>query len=209
MPEDRVSNARAGVAVAIGVDGVCHRVVGLLAAKKLVAHAQHIVVLDTAELYRSGDNRLGALGLSSHHEHGLAERRRFLLESAAVGHHHVAARHEVVHLVRAQRVDEVHARRTGKELLRVLAHDRAEVHGIDQLAVFVLEGNIAQRGHDVLHGLTVILAAVAGDEHDFSRIVQLVEHFRCKVIILAHRCFQCVNDRIARDEKALGHALFE
>ena len=114
-----------------------------------------------------------------------------------------------MHLVRAQRVDEMHARCTSEELLRVLAHDRAEMYGIDQLAVFVLEGNIAQRGHNVLHGLAVILAAVARHEHDFSRIVQLVEQFCCKVVILAHRCFQCVNDRIARDEKALGHALFE
>ena len=83
------------------------------------------------------------------------------------------------------------------------------MYRIDQLAVLVLDGNVAQRGHDILHGLTVILAAVAGDEHDFSRIVQLVEQFCCKAVILAHRCFQCVNDRIARDEKALGHALFE
>ena len=114
-----------------------------------------------------------------------------------------------MHLVRAQRIDEVHARRAGEELLRVLAHDGAEVHGIDELAVLVLERNITKRGHDILHGLTVILAAVTGHEHDFPRIVQLVEEFRCKVIVLAHCCFQCVNDGISRHEKALGHALFE
>ena len=73
-----------------------------------------------------------------------------------------------MHLVRAQRVDQMYARRTGEELLRVLAHDRAEVHGIDELAVLVLEGDVAQRGHDVLHGLAVILAAVARHEHDLS-----------------------------------------
>lgn len=84
----------------------------------------------------AGD-RLGALGLFAHDKDGLAERRSLLLESAAVGHHHVAARHKIVHLVRAQRVDQMHARRTGEELLRVLAHDGAEVHGIDELAVLV------------------------------------------------------------------------
>ena len=62
----------------------------------------------------------------------------------------------------------MYARRTGEELLRVLAHDRAEVHGIDKLAVLVLESDITQRGHDVLHGLAVILAAVARHKHDLS-----------------------------------------
>ena len=47
------------------------------------------------------------------------------------------------------------------------------------------------------------------DKHDLLGIIQLVELFCCKVIILAHRCFQGVDDRVARDEEAVGHALLQ
>ena len=69
-------------------------------------------------------------------------------------------------------------------------------------------GKLRERGHDILHRLTVIFPPVAGHEHDlFVRVIQLVEQIGCKAIILAHRCFQSVNNRIACDEYSLGHAL--
>ena len=79
-----------------------------------------------------------------------------------------AAGNEIVHFLHIDRVDEVDAVMTAKDGEGALAHDRAEVHGVDELAVLILEGDVAQRGHDVLHGLAVILAAVARHEHDLS-----------------------------------------
>ena len=93
---------------------------------------------------------------------------------------------------------------------RTFAHDRAEMHRIDDLDIRVFLDQAQDGVHDVLHGLAVVLPPVAGHKDDLpARVVQLVEQFCRKAIVLAYRCFQGIDDRIARDEKALGHALFE
>ena len=89
-----------------------------------------------------------------------------------------------------------------------LLHHRREMHRIDQLRLRVRPGKLCERGHDVLHRLSVILAPVTGHKDDLpARVVQLVELFCRKAIVLAYRCFQSVNDRVAGNEHALGHAL--
>ena len=54
--------------------------------------------------------------------------------------------------------------------------DRGEVDGIDQLRLGEGVSGPAQGGHDVGHGLAVVLPAVAGDEYHFSvDIIQIVQ----------------------------------
>lgn len=70
----------------------------------------------------SGCNGLGPLRLAAEHQHRFAEGRRFLLQAAGVRHNEAAARHEIMHFLHVDRVDEVHMRYTAQLLLRAGAH---------------------------------------------------------------------------------------
>ena len=89
-----------------------------------------------------------------------------------------------------------------------LLDHRAEVDGIDQFHIRMGPGDLCQCRHNVLHALAVVLPAVAGHKEDlFAVIRQCVQLLSCKGIILAHCCFQGVDNRIPCDEHALCHAL--
>ena len=67
---------------------------------------------------------------------------------------------------------------------------------------------MGQGGHDVLHGLAVVLPAVAGDQKDlFPAIGQAVELLGVENVIRTHGGFQRVDHGVAGDEHALGHRL--
>ena len=205
VPFDRVRDARAGVTVAVGIDRVGHRRVGGGIVQQLVCQRKDRVTLHARELHRAGGDRLGALRLAPQDKHRLAECRSLLLQAAGVGHDHIAARHQVVHLVRAQRRDQMYVPDAIQMPVGALLHHRREMHRIDQLRLRVRPGKLCERGHDVLHRLSVILAPVTGHKDDLpARVVQLVELFCRKAIVLAYRCFQSVNDRVAGNEHALG-----
>ena len=93
--------------VAVGVDGFCHARVSLRIFQKLGRHRNNHVFFHARELCRSRGDRLGALGLAPHDQHRLSECGRLLLKSAGVGHDHIAAGHQVVHLLDVHGVDQV------------------------------------------------------------------------------------------------------
>lgn len=84
--------------------------------------AEHIVVRNARQPDRSGSDGLGPLRLAAEHQNRLAERGRFLLQTAGVRHNEAAARHEIMHFLHVDRVDEVHMRYTAQLLLRAGAH---------------------------------------------------------------------------------------
>ena len=82
------------------------------------------------------------------------------------------------------------------------------MYRIDQLRVLVVQRDIAQRGKDMLHRLSVVLSPVTGDKHNFfARVVQRVENICRKCIVFAHRRFQRVDDRVAGDKDTVLNTL--
>mgnify|MGYP001527231301 CR=1 FL=1 len=69
----------------------------------------------------------------------------------------MSARHQIVHLLHIQRVDEMDAVVAGQILARRLPHHRGQMHGIDQLYVGKGLNDAAQGGHDMGHGRAVVL----------------------------------------------------
>ena len=88
----------------------------------------------------------------------------------------IAARHQVVHLVNGQRMDQMNAVIAAKELLRGLTHIRTEVNRINEVHIRICFAQLSNRTADVLHRLAVVLAAVRGDKD--NAVVLEVERFQ-------------------------------
>ena len=88
----------------------------------------------------------------------------------------MAAGHQVVHLVHRQWGDEVDAGVAVQVLMGRLLDHRGEVDRIDQLHVGEGVRHPAQGGHNIGHGLSVVLPPVAGDQDHLSvDIIQIIE----------------------------------
>ena len=73
--------------------------------------------------------------------------------------------------------------------------------GVDQLRVREGVGDAAQGGHDIGHGLTVVLPAVAGDQdHPAVLVVQAVENLLLEGEALLHRGLKGVDHRVSGEE---------
>ena len=185
-----------------------HGVVGPLVTQQLGRQGEDLLLLRAGQLDRARLDGLGPLGLPPEDKHRPPQGGGLLLEPAGVGHHQIGPGHEVVHLVGGQGVDEVDAGVAGQVLPRRLPHHRGQVDGVDQLHVGEGVGNAAQGGHDVGHGLAVVLPPVAGHQDDpLPRVVQAVEGLGGKLVVRPHGGFQGVDDGVARDEHPVGDAL--
>ena len=110
-----------------------------------------------------------------------------------------------MHLVHGQGGDEVDAGVTVQILVGGLLHHGGQVNGIDQLHLGEGIGHPAQGGHDVGHGLAVILPPVAGDQNDlFALIVQLIQNIFCKGEILYNCGLEGIDDGVASEKDVLG-----
>ena len=155
-----------------------HGPVGALVLQQLRSQAEYRLLLRARKPHRPGGHRLGPLGLPPKDQHRLAQGGRLLLEPAGIRKHEVAPGHEIVHLLHVQRLDEVDARMAGEVLPRRFPHYRGQVDGIDQLRLREGVRHPAQGGHDICHGRSVVLPAVAGHQQDApAGIVQAVEQF--------------------------------
>ena len=89
-----------------------------------------------------------------------------------------------------------------------LLHRRAEMHRVDQLRLRVGFGDMGQGGHDIFHGLSIVLPAVAGDQnHLFPGVIQGVQPILSKGKALRHRGLQGVDHRVAGDKQPVPDAL--
>lgn len=140
-------------------------ILGLI-AEQTAELAVDDVLLGAHEFQRAGGHTLGALGGVAHHEHGLAQTRRLLLDAAGVGQDEVARGHEVVEVENLERVDDVQAVETVELLVRRLADERVHVDGVDCLGVGMLLHHAADGAEHAVHGLAQVLAAVRRDEDE-------------------------------------------
>lgn len=124
------------------------------------------LLLCADELQRAGGNALGTLGGVAHHEHGLAQTRRLLLDAARVCQDEVARGHEVVEVENLERVDDVQAVEAVEFLVGGLADERVHVDGVDRLGVGVLLHHASDGAEHAVHGLAQVLAAVRRDEDE-------------------------------------------
>ena len=165
------------------------------------------LLLCADELQRAGGNALGTLGGVAHHEHGLAQARRLLLDAAGVGQDEVARGHEVVEVEHLERVDDVKSVEAVELLVRRLADERVHVDGVDRLGVGVLLHHAADGAEHAVHGLAQVLAAVRRDEDEAGALGPIELGVG---VALAHGGAQGVDAGVAGDpDPGLGLALPE
>lgn len=90
------------LAVAVGVDGVGHGVVGVDVGEERGGLGDDGVFVGVDEFDGAVADSLGALGGVTHDKHGLAQGGGFLLHSAGIGDHKLGAVHEGAELVVGQ-----------------------------------------------------------------------------------------------------------
>ncbi|EEF93743.1 hypothetical protein CATMIT_01622, partial [Catenibacterium mitsuokai DSM 15897] len=101
-------DALAGQAVAVGVVGEAHRFVGGAVAQQTADALADQLAVGTDQAHRAGGHRFRPLGGVAHHQHRLAQRRRFFLDAAGVGEDDVGAVHQVHERQVVQRLDQMH-----------------------------------------------------------------------------------------------------
>ena len=165
-----VDDSFAGVAVAVGIDGLAHAAVGGGLVEQGGDGAGDAVEVRSDELDRAGGDGFGAFGGVAHDEYGLAQAGGFLLDAAAVGEDDVALGHEVDETQVFQRFDEVHVAQVSEvgteDVVDGTPHVGVEVHGVDEVHLRVAFG---ERFDGAAHGEETgaeVLAAVASDEHE-------------------------------------------
>ena len=208
MPGNGVGDAAAGPAIPVGVGGVGHFFVFVPVGQQLDGHLEDGLLLHAGQADGARLHRLGPLGLLPQNKHRLAQGGGLLLEAARVGHHQVAPGHKVVHLPHVQRGNQVDAGVVVQIFVGRLLNHGGEMDGVDQLRLREGVGQAAQGGHDVGHGLAVILPPVAGDEdHLPIAIIKPVQNLRAKGEILYNGGLEGVNHGVARQKDPFDDVL--
>ena len=111
-----------------------------------------------------------------------------------------------MHIHGVERRDEPDVRHTAEQLPGRVAHDGAQMHGIDDLHIRVVERQTAHGGEDAAHGLAVIFPPVAGHGDDLVREIDLLQLVGDK-LLAAHGVVHGVDDGVAGDENVTLHGL--
>ena len=148
-----------------------HGGVGRRVRDEGMGHGDDVVIGHSRQLHRAGGHGLGPLRLPAQHQHRLAQGRGLLLEAAGVGKNQIAPGHEVVHFVGGQGGGEADIVDAVQVPVGTLLDHGAQVNRVDQLHVAVGPGDVGQGRHNVLHGLAVILPAVAGDKENLLAVI--------------------------------------
>ena len=111
-----------------------------------------------------------------------------------------------MHVHGVKRRDEPDVRHAAEQLLRRAAHDRAQVHGIDDLDIRIVERQAAHGGEDVAHGLAVVLAPMAGHGDDPARKIDLPQLVRDE-LLPADGVGHGVDHGVAGDKNVALHGL--
>lgn len=169
----------AGVAVAVGVDGLAHAGVGGGVVEQGADGAGDAVEVGADKADGACSDGLGAFGGVAHDEYGLAQAGGFLLDAAAVGEDDVALGHEVDETQVFERLDEVHVAQVGEvgaeDVVDGLSYVGVEVHGVDEVYFRVA---FCQRLDGPAHREEAgaeVLAAVSGDEHEAASARQAAD----------------------------------
>ena len=120
----------------------------------------------------------------------------------------MAPGHEIVHLVHRQGGNQVDAGVSVQIGVGGLLHHRGQMDGVDHLHVGECVRQPPQGGHDLGHGLAVVLPAVAGDQdHFLPQVVQLVQDALGEEKFLLNRSMQRVDHRVSGDEQVFAVVL--
>ena len=106
LPHQRADDAVAGVAVAVGVDGLGHAVVGDGVVEESAHLIDNQVVVGAHEMDGAALEGFWALGGVAHDEDGLPEAGGLFLDAAGVGEDHGRFLHQVHELEVLQGFDE-------------------------------------------------------------------------------------------------------
>ena len=176
-------NTGAGLAITIRIDGLGHLLVGHRGVKEHADLRDNEIVVGANEMDSTALKGLRALSGVAHHKDGLTKTRSFLLNTATVGEHYSALLHQVNELEILQGLDEeeIGAREVfAKHLVNGLAHIGVEVHGIDEIDIGILLGEILHGGDHADEAITEILATVAGDQDELARFLDSARNDRSK-----------------------------
>ena len=120
----------------------------------------------------------------------------------------MTAGHEIVHILHVDGVDEMDPGQVLQNAEDAVPDHRAQVDGVDQLQLRVGGGQLPEGLHDVHHGLSVVLPAVAGDGDDPPMgEVQLIQLRHGEDKVLPYRGLHGVDDGVAGDELVAGNGL--
>ena len=112
-----------------------------------------------------------------------------------------------MHIDGGERLYEGYVRDAAQDAARGLAHDGAQVDGVDDEHVGVIAGYAAHGGENLLHGLAVVLAPVAGEGDDAPPgEVHRVELGRLEALAV-RGVRERVYDRVAGDIDAAFYVL--
>lgn len=159
-----LGDAGTRLAVAVGVVGFAHALVFGAVAQQRVQGLGDFFDRCAHQANRARRHGFGAFGGFAHDQHGLAQRRRFFLNAAAVGEDDVGAAHQVHKGQILLRLDQHHVVNAFEQAVHGLLHLRVEVHGVHDLAIWVGLCGQGQGMANALKAIAKAFAAVAGDQ---------------------------------------------
>ena len=172
-------DAGAGLAVAVGVDGVGHAAVGFRVVEEGGDFADDAVVVGADEAHCACREGFGTLGGVAHHEHGLAQPGGFFLDAAAVGEDNGGLLHEADERQVFERLDEVHVAEVGEVVAKHFVdgppHVGVEVHGVDEVDFGIALCEVFDGAAHGEEAVAEVFAAVSGDEHETATVAKAVE----------------------------------
>lgn len=172
-------DAGAGLAVAVGVDGVGHASVGFRVVEEGGDFADDAVVVGADEAHCACREGFGTLGGVAHHEHGFAQPWGFFLDAAAVGEDEGGLLHEADERQVFEGLDEVHVAEAGKVVAEHFVdgppHVGVEVHGVDEVDFGIALCEVFDGAAHGEEAVAEVFAAVSGDEHEAAAVAKAVE----------------------------------
>ena len=223
---ESADDAAAGLAVAVGVDGLGHTLVGLRVVEEGADFADDEVVVGAHEVDGAALEGFGTLGGVAHHEDGLAQAGGLFLDAAAVGEDDGGFLHQIDELEVLQRLDEEEVAVLGEvfaeHLVDGLAHVGVEVHRIDEVYVGVFLAEVFHCRDHRDEAFAEVLATVAGDEDELASVVKTGDVVACGLehidlligqglvaLELLDHHMEGIDDSVAGDEDLALRLLFE
>ena len=183
LPLECPYNAAAGLAVAVGVDGLRHTLVGLQVVEKGADFADDEVVVGAHEVDGAALEGFGTFGGVAHHEDRLAQTGGLFLDAAAVGEDDGGLLHQIDELEVLEGLDEEEVAVLGEvfaeHLVDGLAHVGIEVHRIDEIHVGIFLAEVFHCRDHRDETFAEVLAAVAGDQHQLASVVKAGDVVAC------------------------------
>ena len=114
----------------------------------------------------AGGDGFGPFGDRAHHQDGLAEGRRLLLDPSRIGEDDMAAHHQMDERHVTLRLQQMHIRQTAQHAPHRRLYRGVEVNGVDDLHIVALR-DAMQRRADLVEPVAKAFAAMPGHQDQF------------------------------------------